>query len=395
MRLSAKNANAMDSNPDRIKRRVYNDLKKRSTHGLAFYAVILIIILYANGFHARHPVFSLWFIASISGICIFRSVHLFLFKWTSESHATLNHAVFSLSVASTALIWGIFFARFMILGGEGPTQLLMAICTIGLSAGGVVAYLPSLRLAVAFNFCMLLPAPAFMAMQKTNMPLVLLIIMFSAYLVLMAFRANREYWNALRNEILLMKQSEELKALSRIDVLTGLYNRRYFDERFNRTWKRSMRHRLPLTLIICDIDHFKQVNDMYGHLAGDEFLKLTAKTLTEVFKRDTDLAARYGGEEFVVLLTDSDAKTAYAMAEVIRERMEDVVLIYDNKEIKTTVSIGIASVIPARAQDPDALMRDADQALYQAKQDGRNRTAVFQDRSTTNAPLRTSEQGDG
>jgi diguanylate cyclase (GGDEF)-like protein len=270
----------------------------------------------------------------------------------------------------------------------------MAICTVGLSAGGVVAYLPSLRLAVAFNVCMLLPAAVFMALRGVNIPLVMLMVMFSAYLVLLAMRANREYWSALQNEILLLKKSEALKALSRIDVLTGLYNRRYFDERFALAWKQAMRHRLPLTLIIGDIDHFKRVNDVHGHLAGDEFLKLSAKTLTEVFKRDTDMVARYGGEEFVILITDIDVKTAYTMAETIRKRMEDVALTYNDKDIKTTVSIGIASVIPSHAQGQDALMLRADKALYRAKQEGRNRTVVFQERSADEL-LRASEQGDG
>jgi diguanylate cyclase (GGDEF)-like protein len=384
----------LNSNPDQMMPRVVSDLKKRSTHGIIFYFVAIIVILCVNGFYVRHPVFSQLLALSVGAICIFRLIHLLVYKWVPRKHATLNQSIFFLSIAATALIWGIFYAQCMTFEGEYPTILLIAICTTGLSAGGVVAYLPSLRLAIAFNLCMLMPAVFLMALRNIYMPMALLITTFSAYLVLMAFRANREYSNALRNEILLMKQSEELKALSRIDVLTGLYNRRYFDERFALAWKLSTRHRLPLSLIICDIDHFKRINDVHGHLAGDEFLKLTAKTLTEVFKRDTDLVARYGGEEFVILISDTDAGTVHSMAEMIRKRMEDLSLAYNSKDIKTTVSIGIASVVPVQTQGQDALMLMADQALYRAKQEGRNRTVACEDR-LENAALRASEQGDG
>jgi diguanylate cyclase (GGDEF)-like protein len=247
---------------------------------------------------------------------------------------------------------------------------------------------------MTFNFCILLPAVILMALRNINMPLLLLIMTFSTYLVLMGYRANREYWSALQNEILLLKRSEELKTLSRIDVLTGLYNRRHFDERFELAWKQATRHGVSLALILCDIDHFKQVNDVHGHLAGDEFLKLTANVLAEVFKRDTDLVARYGGEEFVILLTDTDISTAHAMAEMIRKRMEDMVLSYNHNSINTTLSIGIASTTPAYPTEQDAMLLNADKALYRAKQDGRNRTVAYPGGSP-NTPLRASEQGDG
>lgn len=133
----------MSENRETLELRVINDLKKRSIPGLFFYVVVTIIILYANRFYSRHMGFSLYFFSSIMGICLFRFIHLAVFKWVSKSHASLNQSIFSISIVATALIWGTFFARFMTLEGEHQTILLVAICTIGLSAGGAVAYIPN------------------------------------------------------------------------------------------------------------------------------------------------------------------------------------------------------------------------------------------------------------
>lgn len=366
----------MSDNRATLELRVVHDLRKRSIPGLFFFVVVTIIVLFANRFYSRHMGFSMRFFSSIMGICLFRFIHLALFKWVSKSHGALNQSIFSTSIVATAMIWGTFFARFMTLEGEDPTILLMAICTIGLSAGGAVAYLPSLRLSVAYNLCTLMPAIATMVVQRINLPLVLLMFMFSAYLVLMARRANQEYRQALENEFLLVEKSEALNTLSRIDALTGLYNRRHFGERIDHELKRSTRVQMPAALILCDIDHFKLINDRYGHQAGDEFLKLTAGILQKVFKRDSDLVSRYGGEEFVVLLCDTPPEAAYALAEDLRRRMAREVLTYGEHRMTATISVGIASTASGRDDTPENLIGRADRALYDAKKQGRNCTIV-------------------
>jgi diguanylate cyclase (GGDEF)-like protein len=361
---------------EEFSQRVIQDLKSRSSTGMLFYLLIAFIVIFADDFYKRQTDFALLFGVSLSGICFFRLIHLLVSKRIAASKRPLNHVIFFISVGITALIWGICFAHFMALEDEHTTKLLMAICTAGLSAGGVVAFVPSLRLSVFYNFAMLAPAIVLMSIRQINLPLAIAILMFSVYMVLMANRGNREYWQALENERLLMKKSQELNFLSRIDGLTGLYNRRHFDERLDQEWKKTSRARMPPTVIICDIDLFKKINDRHGHQAGDEFLKLTASLLKTVFKRDTDIVARFGGEEFIVLLTDSTPQMALDLAEEMRRRMAAMRMPYQGLNVAATMSIGVANTIPGTNESRDALIARADKALYQAKREGRNRTIV-------------------
>ena len=375
-RYRTESAAAMpDPSREAIARRVIRDLKKRSSPGIAFYLLLAMLILVSDDFYHRQPDVSLAFFSSILGICLFRLIHLSIYRWTDAIHEKVNRAVFFVSVVLTAMLWGVFFVRFMTFGQEHTAKLVMAICTAGLSAGGVVAFVPNLGLSVIFNLSMLVPTIATMIVRQINLPLALSILLFSIYLVMVALRANREYWQALKNERLLIEKTEELNTLSRIDDLTGLYNRRHFDERLDHEWKKAKRVQRPPTLLLCDIDHFKQVNDQYGHQAGDEFLKLTASLLRTVFKRNTDLVARYGGEEFIVLMTDIDPDTAYGLAEEMRRRMAEVLMPYKGHNISATMSIGIASDTPTHATR-ESLISRADSALYQAKRKGRNRTEM-------------------
>ena len=211
-----------------------------------------------------------------------------------------------------------------------------------------------------------------------------MIFLFSVYMVLIAYRGNREYWNALENEYLLEIKSREMERLSNTDVLTGLYNRRYFDEAFDREWKRSGRDNSLLSIILFDIDHFKNVNDTFGHQAGDEYLKKTAETMTSVFKRDYDIVARYGGEEFMVLLPGINADHASQMAEKVRKKIESMILDHRGKKVGATISAGIMCCVPNFNTIPDFIISCVDQALYIAKLGGRNRVAVYPPTSGSN-----------
>jgi diguanylate cyclase (GGDEF)-like protein len=205
-----------------------------------------------------------------------------------------------------------------------------------------------------------------------------MVVLFCIYLVLLAIRGNKEYWDALENEAKLKDKTIELKRLSHTDALTGIYNRRYFNEIFDFEWKRSSRDKTILTLIMCDIDHFKSVNDSFGHIAGDEYLVHIAGILKNTFKRDTDIVARYGGEEFIVLLSGVESHYAYLMAEELRKKIGSYVVTFDGKDIMTTMSFGISSSLPDNLSTTSRLITRADHALYRAKNKGRNRVEVDQ-----------------
>jgi len=160
-----------------------------------------------------------------------------------------------------------------------------------------------------------------------------------------------------------------LEELATTDALTGLRNRRKFDEEIDREWRRALRHKTPLSLLMIDADHFKAYNDTYGHQAGDQVLVGIAICISDSVKRAGDCAARYGGEEFAVLLPETSAADAVTVAETIRRK----VLGWSAEPAMVTVSIGIASATPTPALDWPLFVNAADKALYAAKDAGRNR----------------------
>ncbi|MBS1213906.1 MAG: domain S-box/diguanylate cyclase protein [Proteobacteria bacterium] len=177
------------------------------------------------------------------------------------------------------------------------------------------------------------------------------------------------------------RDEEELRALqTRLleaairDPLTGLYNRRYLEETLKRELARAERERRPLSILMGDIDHFKRLNDTYGHQAGDEVLKALGKLLRRHARR-SDVPCRYGGEEFVVVLPDMPSESAGERAEQVRRGFADLRIAFGSVQLSSTFSIGV-SVYPADGTRVEELIRAADQALYEAKQTGRDRVCI-------------------
>ena len=173
-------------------------------------------------------------------------------------------------------------------------------------------------------------------------------------------------------------QTDQLEKLSSIDGLTGMFNRRIFDETLESEWKRMIRGKKYLSVIMCDVDFFKLFNDNYGHQEGDKCLRSIADAIKETLKRPSDFAARYGGEEFVVLLSDTSPEDAHHIAEEIREKIHNLKIRHDKsqRDKYVTLSLGISSVIPSKELCPMKLVKTADQALYESKKKGRN-TVLF------------------
>jgi diguanylate cyclase (GGDEF)-like protein len=168
---------------------------------------------------------------------------------------------------------------------------------------------------------------------------------------------------------------EELRKLSITDPLTGLKNRRHFMDFLTREFHRAIRYGHPLGLIVADLDHFKKVNDRYGHQAGDYVLKHFAEIL-QYNQRTSDLCARYGGEEFAVVLPETDLKGATLVAQRLCHEVEASVFTYRNEKIAITASFGVSAHPDSGAKSVGDLIRLADQALYRAKEKGRNRVEV-------------------
>lgn len=352
-----------------INERVLFDLKKRSSFGILYYFVLAVLLLSADDYYLNHQLFAGTFFIAVCITCLIRLVHILFFKLLAKWQPKVNKAFFICSILLTAIVWGTGFAVFMLQEGVQYNKGLMTVCSAAISAGGVVAFLPKRMLAILYNALLILPASIVMLVVGENLSLAVMIILFFTFMLILTYRGNSEYWLALENEI-------KLQELSRIDVLTGLFNRRYFNEVYEGEWKRASRNESLITIILGDIDHFKQVNDTYGHLAGDLYLKEFAGILDTVFKRDIDLVARFGGEEFVVLLLDTNTIQAFEMAEKVRAKVASTVVTFANQEINTTVSFGIASIVPDYKDSSVKLFGYVDDALYQAKAEGRNRIVI-------------------
>lgn len=177
----------------------------------------------------------------------------------------------------------------------------------------------------------------------------------------------------------LERKNAELESLSCRDGLTGVLNRRAFDEYLNKEWLRSLRERTDLGLLLIDIDHFKDYNDNYGHQEGDECLRRVAFALGGGLKRPSDVVARYGGEEFAVILPDTKVEGGERIGEELRAGIERLHLDHDFSSVAdfVSISVGVASIQPIPGQSPADLVRAADKALYEAKARGRNRCCAF------------------
>ena len=167
--------------------------------------------------------------------------------------------------------------------------------------------------------------------------------------------------------------SEELHLLSTTDSLTGLANRRHFENCFDLEWRRAVRTEDSIALIMIDIDYFKKYNDLYGHQAGDECLRKVCLSLQSYAQRSGELVVRYGGEEFLVLLPRMTLASAQHIAENMCRKIRGLNITHaDSNEKNVTISVGVAAMVPNQSDDEEGLLRDADRCLYQAKAAGRN-----------------------
>jgi diguanylate cyclase (GGDEF)-like protein/PAS domain S-box-containing protein len=178
-----------------------------------------------------------------------------------------------------------------------------------------------------------------------------------------------------KDEQQMISLQKELEELSFKDGLTGVANRRMFNSILDTEWANARRNNQPLSLIMFDIDYFKQYNDRYGHIQGDACLKQVAAILSSATARPRDFFARFGGEEFMLILPETDEKSAAMIAERCRALIANQGIPHEKSQIgqTLTVSLGVGTMVPSQQQEPTAFIDEVDKRLYQAKQQGRNR----------------------
>ena len=260
-----------------------------------------------------------------------------------------------------------------------PHQVVLAFVLGGMVAGAV-SLLSSVNHAYG---CFAIPVVVPIAIQmmwvgdRIHLVMGLMMVIFGLTMLATSAQVHRlfRYAEKLRRELFSSSEvAQALEYLVRLDSLTGIPNRRLFEEELGKEWARAKRDNAPLALITADIDHFKEYNDHYGHPAGDLCLVDVAQTLYHALSRPGDVAARIGGEEFAILLPQTDLNGAIAVGEQIRERILALSLPHEASPVtsQVTLSFGVSSSELASVASPAELIRTSDIALYEAKRCGRN-----------------------
>ena len=360
-----------------FRERLSRDLVERSIPGIPVYVAIWSIVVFTTGFHLQQPsiAYPAWLAFLFCGIL--RLVYQFIHQALYRVNPALNSTLFTAIVLMPAALWSGLLTYLIVLPDNATIKLLMVIATAGLCSGGMNSYAPHRLLAVGYMLIILLPACVRLALViPKDTALLYLMIVYTGFTLLLLLRGHQEYWAALSNEAALAEKSRQLENLAKTDALTGVCNRGHFNHILGLEWQRGSRENRLLTLIMMDIDHFKHINDTFGHLAGDDYLKSIAGILRTSFKRCTDVIARYGGEEFAILLPGTPLEDAAVLAESLRQEMAAHRLKSGQAILKATVSLGVAGCIPDHHAPAEDLVGLADRALYRAKTGGRNQVQL-------------------
>lgn len=362
-----------------LRQRVLRDTCRRVRIGGPLYLLLWLTITLGSGFASAHPELvaghALVFAATAVGrLMLNRSLDRLL-----PARQSLAETLFLLLTVGNALHWGTLTALAGIWAPMQGIERYMVLSLVGLTLGATVglAIHPQLRLLfpVAILSPLLLSLPFHFDSERALVAA--LGVIFACYVFVMSRIVMRDYWRLLTASALLKRRARQLSELSLTDSLTGLRNRLHFDREYRREWQRAFRQQRPLAVLVIDLDRFKSLNDRYGHAFGDQCLQAVAQVLNHHILRPGDVAARFGGEEFAVLLTDTEAEGALAVAERLLAGLRGVELEHAGQRVRLTASIGVASTVPSSPLLALQLIQRADLAMYAAKNAGRDRAVCL------------------
>lgn len=366
-----------------LQQQALNDLTMRAKSGIYIYVAIWLVVVIAFDFWTLAPELVLTNSVLILFAMLARVLHIKRVMRHHQQSVARLYQVLIIIVLLTALHWGVLTAWIVALElSLGATQLMLIVLP-AFAMGGASTLSISNSLRLYYPFALYAPVLAVFFYQNNPLSLVyaVSVVISYVYIITASKYARENYWSAITNQTLAEQREAELERLSTTDQLTQLKNRMFFDKAYDSEWRRCFRSQAPISVIMIDFDHFKQLNDSYGHLFGDEVLRRSASLISRAFKRPSDCVARYGGEEFVVILAHTDKDAAKSAAERIRTSIENMEIEHQGERIAITCSIGGASVIPKDNVAKTELIKQADRALYQAKELGRNVCVVCEPES--------------
>lgn len=378
----------MDNNNGELLRRAHHDLAKRARGGIAIYLFAWLIITLPYQYPNKFPWFFYSNVAVLSIILISRILHLIAITKKPDMSISFVNRWLVASILLGGLHWGMvsFWSLINDAYSEISIYLVIAAATLGIAG--------TITLSISDAIRRIYPATVFgpliigLVLNGEIQSIVLATMAGLAliYVFVASKTAGQDYWQSIINQALVEQRAQQMEQLSITDQLTQLKNRSYFDKRLVGEWKRGDRQKTPLSLLMLDLDHFKTLNDTHGHVFGDSCLRLVGEVLRNTIHRETDIVARYGGEEFVILLPDTNAASAKAIAENFRYAIEHMNLEHDGITVDVTCSIGGATIYPDHTIDSEILIKQADDALYMAKRNGRNQYQEYQVTAFSDAP---------
>jgi len=355
------------------------DLGKRAASGTFFYLVLWLAISLVSGLHHQHLQFMLINVGLFLVVAIVRAGIIHRLPLLLRARFKVARGCLIGVLLFNGLHWGVLTAISIHVKELKVNELAMLASACGIAGAGAGSLAINPLLRYLFPAAVLFPATVGL-MLDFNVDHALISVLSCIYVIYVstASRAvHNDYWNALTNRLLLEERARELEQLSITDALTKLHNRLFFDVRFDTEWKRACGQRQSIAILLIDLDHFKRINDSYGHAFGDLCLQNIARVAQEEIQRTGDIIARYGGEEFIVMLSNTDGTGALSIAQRTLEAVRGIKLFHHEQRIAVTCSIGVAAIVPTTPDQGYRLINNADEALYEAKRQGRDRLSLF------------------
>jgi diguanylate cyclase (GGDEF)-like protein len=364
----------MQSYQEQLQTHALYDLTTRAKSGILTYACVWLILAFSYQVNINHPNFFYLNTGIIFGIFVSRILHYILLKKNNGAKMVFMNQWLVLTILAAAAHWGGMTAWILFDDTFTDLRTIILIITPAFALGGACTLSISAQIRTLYPAFMFLPFIAILLFQgdTQSLSLAALTSICLIYIYSSTKATHDDYWAAITNHMIAEERAQLMEKLSTTDPLTQLKNRMYFDKEFKKEWQLCSRFKCSLSLIMIDVDYFKKINDNYGHIIGDECLRVISATISSIFVRPTDCIARYGGEEFVVLLPNTTAEATKMLSLRLIEAVANLEFDSNKEKFSITCSIGGASIIPEFDKRQDSLIKAADIALYEAKDAGRN-----------------------
>lgn len=370
------------------------DTNRRAATGALTYPALWLLIGFFGGLYRVYPAYFTFNAVCLALLTTARLVFARYVGRLMQAHFNWARYTTYACVLSSGMYWGLLAALTINDPALASIRTAMLVATVGVASGGVNILAIDRVLRIAFPLLIILPSIAvlLLARQPGDLLLAAMSSVYLGYIMRAPQMIQHDYWDAQEHRALLEERSRELETLSMTDTLTRVSNRLYFDTHYEIAWRRACEAQSPLAVLLIDLDHFKTINDTYGHPFGDLCLQQVAAALRGEIRRSGDVLARYGGEEFIVLLSNAGAEYALMVAERLldavaalapccgggQDKAQDKGLDrgHDGDPAQLSCSIGVATRLPQRSEQAYRLISEADAALYEAKRGGRNRAVL-------------------